>query len=96
MTVNLGRRVRLRGRSRRRVAGAESREGLSCGLREGGERGWGGAERRRSAGAGTVGEDGLHGAGILHGRDGVVQETTSTRTKKINQELFFPLYTILS
>ena len=51
------------------MAGAASREGLSCGLRECGARGWGGAGRRGGAGAGTVGEDGLHGEGILHGGD---------------------------
>ena len=44
------------------MAGAASREGLSCGLRECGARGWGGGAR-----AGTVGEDGLYGEGILHG-----------------------------
>ena len=51
------------------MAGAASREGLSCGLRECGGRGWGGAGRRGGAGAGTVGDDGLHGEGILHGTE---------------------------
>ena len=40
--------------ARRLVAGAASREGLSCGLREGGGRWWGGAGRRGGAGAGPV------------------------------------------
>ena len=35
-------------------------------LREGCGRGWGGAGRSGGAGAGPVGEDGLHGDGILH------------------------------
>ena len=51
------------------MAGAASREGLRCGLREGSGRGWGGAGWRGGAGAGEVGEVGLHGEGILHGGD---------------------------
>lgn len=60
--------MRLRARGGRwRVSGAASREGLSRGLPECGGRGWGGAGRRGGARAGQVGEDGLHGEGILHG-----------------------------
>jgi hypothetical protein len=58
-------------RGRRRVSGGaaecqggESREALRHGRREGGGRGWGGG-----VGAGEVGEDGLHGEGVLDGGD---------------------------
>ena len=52
---------------RSRGAGAASREGLSRGLRECGGGRWGGAKRRAAARAGPVGEDGLHGEGVLDG-----------------------------
>jgi len=68
------------------MAGAASREGLSSGLREGGGRGWGGAERRGGAGAGTVGEDGLHGEGILPGGDDAQPATTAGAGEDIEIE----------
>ena len=52
---------------RRRPSGAASRAELRRGLRDCGGGRWGGAGWRGGAGAGKVGEDGLHGAGVLDG-----------------------------
>jgi hypothetical protein len=71
---------------RRWPSGAASRAELRRGLRDCGGRGWGGAGRRRGAGAGTVGEDGLHGAGGLDGGEDAQPAATAGAGEDIEVE----------
>jgi len=71
---------------RRRLSGAGSRAALRRGLRDsGGDRG-GGAGRRRGAGAGHVGENGLHGAGVLDGGEDTQPAVTAGAGEDIEGE----------